>query len=281
MKKKVLCLTLALLLMLSVVACSNGGDKESTAPPESSAPTEPPTQATEPPETTAPTEPEPTLPPEGKLPCEQPWCEELEFIRSIEREYEFVEAQSKDAGGQRFLYTGESNVVDIPGLDFTLTLPEEWMDRIEVIVCRVGWVDDGAGSVARVCVLNKELGKQYANHWLGEDGQAEYEKPENSDILFTARMADPILSVAVYDEEALASNADAQRKLAGGYLLDGGSKNGKHYILISTQLGEPQDDQPMLTRFELICDIGQEAYDEVVGDLFCTPEQAFEIFKLR
>lgn len=58
MKKKVLCLTLALLLMLSVVACGNGGDKESTAPPESSAPAEPPTQATEPPETTAPTESE-------------------------------------------------------------------------------------------------------------------------------------------------------------------------------------------------------------------------------
>ena len=285
MKKKVLCLALALLLVLSVAACSTKGEKEPTVPPESSTPTELSTQATEPPETTEPetTEPEtePTLPPEGELPCEQPWCDEVEFICSHDREYKYVEEQvsivkGQSVGGQWFLYTGESNVVDIPGLDFTLTIPEEWMDRVEVILHRSGWADDGAESVNGVRLLNKELGRSYA---LAKGDPTDLDEDGTANIYF--RQLDPILSVRIYGEEELASDADAQRKLDGGYLLDGGSRNGRHYVLTSTQLGEPEDDPPSLARLELVAAIGQEAYDELVGDLFCTPEQAFEIFQLR
>lgn len=277
MKKKIVCIALSLLLVLSVAACSTKGEKEPTVPPESSTPTELSTQATEPPETTEPEttepEPEPTLPPEGELPCEQPWCDEVEFICSGDREYKYV---TSGIGEQWFLYTGESNVVDIPGLDFTLTIPEEWMDRVEVILYRDGWVDDGAESVCSVRLLNKELGRSYARSKgdptdLDEDGTA--------NIHF--RQLDPILSVRICDEEELASDADAQRKLNGGYLLDGGSRNGRHYVLTSTQLGEPGDNPAGLAQLELVAVIGQEAYDELVGDLFCTPEQAYEIFKLR
>lgn len=154
------------------------------------------------------------------------------------------------------------------------------MGRVEVLLYRNGWADDGGKSVSSVWLLNKELGKGYA--FSKKEGLAGADElDEDGAVQMRFRTLDPILSVKVCDEEELASDADAQRKLAGGYLLDGGSKNGKHYVLTSTQLGEPGDYPTGLAQIELVAVIGQEAYDELVGDLFCTPEQAFEIFKLR
>lgn len=262
MKKKIVCIALSLLLVLSVSACSSNGEKEPTVPPESSAPTEPSTQATEPPETTE----SETKPTEDEQLWAKPWRDDVELIYIKEEGSPEQYETDMDLGGQFFRYTGDSNVIDMPEFGFTITLPEEWMERVDVIFTRSGRHNDGADSVHSVTIINKALAGVYATMI-----PSPIYKPN---VLYGFH--DNILSVTWYAEP----QEYCQMEIENGYALGSLTGDGKYYYLYTVATEWPEGDHKLM-RYFLQETIGQEAYDALVGDLVCSEEEAYEIFKLR
>ena len=235
-----------LILLLLMSGCDSAGTAETTAPPETTSPAETtlPPETTMPPETTAPpaTETEPTVSVLDGIPFHEAY-EADGFVH-----YCGETLYGEYGGGSYYLiyyqYAGDSPVIELKSMGITLTLPEEWLDR--VLVFRT-WNHPHSESVY---IINKGLWEAYRS---GDHEPGTYDG-----------LQDFILALS-----CTPSSRFSESMRESLYVLY------EHDELVySAMLGAQEGSSGAIMRNDLIKEIGQDAYDDLVGDLVLDFETA-------
>lgn len=195
---------------------------------------------------------------------------------------------------ETWYYTGNDHVVELPGLDATLTMPESWAGRVEILQA----VNENGSSVAYIscralmdAVLEMNSGDpyleeidhplQYTNVWCifilryvsipkDYDVKNGFLSAESPDFFF-------------YDYEN--ENPDPRNPDYAFYL----GENETHYFYAETiDTQHPEYSTARIAREWMIngtilsgSGMGDNAYEELIGDLVATPEQAREMISIR
>lgn len=238
-----------LILLLLMSGCDSAGTAETTLSPETTLPAETtlPPETTVPPETTAPpaTETEPTVSVLDGIPFHEAY-EADGFVHF------YGEPLYTENGGGLYYqlyyqYAGDSPVIELRSMGITLTLPEEWLDQVMVIRYWNHPYNEG------LYIVNKNL-------WNAYQEESPAAGPNNG-------LQDFILSIYCLPTS----------RYSGPEQFSGSSMEYLHevdqlvYFLI---MGMPEDSHFTSVRNDLIQKIGQDAYDELVGDLVLDFETA-------
>ena len=250
-RKKLFPILIVVILLLFTGCVGNNGQHETTLPLETTIPVEtmPPPETTEPEDTTQPTPSIPTLE-------DHPYHDA--FLRDG-----FIHIQGTpmlDRYGEAdfdlvyYLYTGDSPVVELAALDMTLNIPEDWLDRVYIIQ-NVNIINES--HYAYAYIVNREI----------LDGYRDYADAE--EMLFG--LPDYMLHLYTYEIDE-----------SDGDLLD-------RYRSDEWYLGETED-RVCFVSFSnggenlpqiLIDVIGQDAYDDMVGDLIITREDLDDLVTIH
>lgn len=233
-----------LILLLLMSGCDSAGTQETTLPPETTVPAETtlPPETTMPPETTLPAETEPTASVLNGIPFHEAY-EADGFVH-----YCGETVYGEYGGGSYYLifyqYAGDSPVIELKSMGITLTLPEGWLDQVMVIR---SWNHPYSESVY---IINKGLWEAYRS---GDHEPGTYDGLQ--DFILALRCT-PSSRFSEQERESL-------------YVLY------EHDELVYTAtLGAPEGSSGAIIRNDLIKEIGQDAYDELVGDLVLDFETA-------
>ena len=210
-----------------------------TPQPEAQDPTVTPT-TTAPATTAAP--PVTTAPPETTEP------EDVFYSDSYLRAQGFIHCGDIYTDERVWIYNGESNVISLPHCGLRVTIPEAWMGRVSIYLEQHPNSDE-----ARLYIANTKLMETFVSTKVEKDNP----------------WLDYILNIWWCEEEVSTLYAD-------GCELSGFTD--PYYIYFSTAnmvYGNGRDG--LFWQNSLIHKIGQEAYDELVGDLVCTQEMAREM----
>lgn len=242
--RKGLAFLAVLALTISILGCSTAATPETTEPTEV---TYAPTEATAPPtvaptETTEPvteaTEPatETTAPAEEVL--EDPWgLEEKYGIEFFETPITYRVPEH----GQ------EIRFVDQP---FTLTLPEEWVDQVDVFV--------SFGEYFIMKVTSKALIDLY-EAWGNRTCK------------------DYVIKIAVVTKEMYSSNGNGYKERVETGIAMVAGETEEFYVVVETNQAHEPDSSALWVRGFLLDNItgdAQAIYDETVGDITCSLEEA-------
>ena len=226
-----------LILLLLMSGCDSAGTQETTLPPETTVPVETtlPPETTMPPETTAPPETEPIASVLNGIPFHEAY-EADGFVH-----YCGETVYGEYGGGSYYLifyqYAGDSPVIELKSMGITLTLPEGWLDQVLVIR---PWNHPHSESVY---IINKGLWEAYRS---GDHEPGTYDG-----------LQDFILALS-----CTPSSRFSESMRESLYVLY------EHDELVySATLGAPEGSSGAIMRNDLIKEIGQDAYDELVGDL--------------
>ena len=191
---------------------------------------------------------------------------------------------------ETWYYTGNDHVVELPGLDATLTMPESWAGRVEILQA----VNENGSSVAYVscralmdAVLEMNSGDpyleeidhplQFTNVWcifilryVSIPKDYDFQSRSYPDFFF-------------YDYEN--ENPDPRNPDYAFYL----GENETHYFYAETiDTQHPECSSAQIARGWMIngtilsgSGMGDNAYAELIGDLVATPEQAREMISIR
>lgn len=153
-----------------------------------------------------------------------------------------------------YKYVGDTETVDIPGLDFTLSLPENWADGVDIYLESTM---DGPNYNTMI-VSNRSLSEEYGKHFLSSEDNA------------ISKTLDGVLRI----HWVPLGTWDYAEDIENGYCIDCGTIDGYQYVMWATQQENPEDSGDAIMRNMLIEEIGQEKYDALVGSYQCTPNEA-------
>ena len=238
---KKLCIILAAAAVILLLAGCHGPAPVETMPQETTAATEPTViPETGPQETAVSTEP--TAIPETE-PADPifPLFED-ENWSLVNEDYELYQ------------YTGDMDKIQLVG--YSLSIPEEWQDKVTVLRSEPASWDD------RVYITGNGLNAAYAK--MAEDGI--YSNVGFSDYLI-------IIGKALKSEAGMDSAFINQ----WGYKVEEGKavkvgEDAEYAYFVGVH--DTMDGHGLFTREELVNEIGQEAYDELLQGLHCTLEEA-------
>ena len=170
------------------------------------------------------------------------------------------ERAADDALRFAWLHPDENGVLDVPAFDLRLTLPKEWTDRVLV-------VSDRSYDSCWLYVANARLINAYAD-WMGVDRAIQ-----------TYAWQDDIFLVCAVNKQAHPDPADdfspdstLRRTLIGE------TDRTRIYAWVGHDL---EGETFMIIRSQLIDDIGQARYDELVGDLTVEESQLRDYVHVR
>ena len=271
MRRMKLLLTGALVFALLLAGC--GGDP---APSETTAP---PVETTAPPETTLP--PETTAPPETTQPAVQnPPTKEIDPDNAlmINAGFELIQGNpylnahdSMDVPIRcRFQYVGDEETITFPGLSIGLTLPQEWRDQLTVTTGRYYDPEETYAEARTIYIhVNRVL-----------EAQLEYHLQEYPDETPVMPYYDYALFIGVTDWsvfEERKGEIDPYHPEYGIYLGED-----EHYVYTAYLPGDERYPQArMNAQYFLIEKIGEDAYNELVGDLVLTYDMVREMITIQ
>lgn len=256
MKKKI-ALSMAAVMMLAFCACG----RETV---ETTAPTIIPTETTIPGTVT-----QETIASE-KLPVEMhPFYDALtasgfQYSRGA---LEFYSGSTEiGTSDVEFLFTGESNVIDLVTMDMTLTLPKDWMDRVAIYQVSANAAKEG--SYNGYCyVINRDI---IAANW-----DLEYVTIE--DLLGGGIVTDYICCLSAVSKDEYFDD-DPREPDYAIYL----GESDTHYYYMKTPDTQNSNGSELLhTRYELLDRIGEDAYWELVGDLVITADEIHKMMEIN
>lgn len=153
-----------------------------------------------------------------------------------------------------YKYVGDTKTIDIPGLNFTLSLPENWAGGVDVFLESTM---DGP-NYNTLIVSNRSLSEEYGKHFPSSEDNA------------ISKTLDGVLKIHWVPFDTW----DYSQDIANGYCIDCGTLDGYQYVMWATHQENPYDSGDAIMRNMLIEEIGQEKYDALVGSYQCTPSEA-------
>lgn len=238
-------LALAIAMLASLCACNprdepQSSDEMLTAAPTQVSAKEPTVPATE--ETEPPTE----------APTDM--AEETESYTVNDEDFEIYK---EDESERLYHYIGQSQTVTIRDVGLEIELPEEWVGRVEVI-------RNARPEYMELFIGNIRLMEAYAD--MG---------PGHEEIQRGYGWYDWVLFVQAVRKDNTATIEALDQSENRIYL---GENDGYQFYFATADMhGE---DSFLTARTIMIHNQGQEYYDDLVGDLTCTAEQAKGILKI-
>ncbi len=158
---------------------------------------------------------------------------------------------------QLYHYVGQSQTVTVKDVGLEIHLPEEWVGQVEII-------RNAQAKRVELYIGNIQLMQAYA-------------EMNHDEIQKAYGWWDWILRVLAIrkDDTATIEGLDQSK-----YSLYFGENDGYRFYLSTNEMHDMNCDTFMITREMMIRKQGQEYYDNLVGDLTCTVEQAKEILKV-
>lgn len=177
---------------------------------------------------------------------------------TIDEDFElFSEADST------YWYVGSDQTITLKDFGLEITLPDGWVDRVEII-------RNVSPDYLDLFIGNSELMKAY-------EAMDSAEPKEHVDIKGTYGYFDWILCVNGIRKD----NYDEVERLdLSQYCVYLGENETYRFYFAPTDMRDMNCNTFMITREMMIRKQGQEYYDNLVGDLTCTAEQAKEILKV-
>lgn len=185
-------------------------------------------------------------------------AEETEPYTIDDEDFElFSEADST------YWYVGSDQTITLKDFGLEITLPDGWVDRVEII-------RNVSQDYLDLFIGNSELMKAY-------EAMDSAEPKEHVDIKGTYGYFDWILCVNGIRKD----NYDEVERLDHSqYCVYLGENETYRFYFAPTDMRDMNCNTFMVTREMMIRKQGQEYYDNLVGDLTCTVEQAKEILKV-
>lgn len=193
---------------------------------------------------------------ETKPPTEAPtdMAEETESYTVNDEDFEIYK---EDESERLYHYIGQSQTVTIRDVGLEIELPEEWVGRVEVI-------RNARPEYMELFIGNIRLMEAYAD--MG---------PGHEEIQRGYGWYDWVLFVQAVRKDNTATIEALDQSENRIYL---GENDGYQFYFATADMhGE---DSFLTARTIMIHNQGQEYYDDLVGDLTCTAEQAKEILKI-
>lgn len=177
---------------------------------------------------------------------------------TIDEDFElFSEADST------YWYVGSDQTITLKDFGLEITLPDGWVDRVEII-------RNVSQDYLDLFIGNSELMKAY-------EAMDSAEPKEHVDIKGTYGYFDWILCVNGIRKD----NYDEVERLDHSqYYVYLGENETYRFYFAPTDMRDMNCNTFMITREMMIRKQGQEYYDNLVGDLTCSVEQAREILKV-
>lgn len=222
-----------------------------------------PAETTLPVETTAPAET--TLPPETMPPSETTVLSEQTDLlyrcheAMAEDGFAIMDECSVSGYTHYYCYTGESDTIEIALLDMTLTLPEGWREQVLVIQEGVPQ-NDGTfmDNSVQLYVSNRAITDALREETASDFGWR--------DFVFQIT---PISKNGIFSEDP---------RTMDSYV----GENEDYYFFVRTPATEDVNCSEQVSwRSDLIGRIGEDAYNELVGDLIVTPEMVREMVTIQ
>lgn len=196
-------------------------------------------------------EPMVSIPEETKLPTEVP-ADRTESYIIADESFEVY-----NEGNQLYHYIGQNQTVTVKDIGLEIHLPEEWIGQVEII-------RNAQAKRVELYIGNTQLMQAYA-------------EMSNEEIQEAYGWWDWVLRVLAIrkDDTATIEGLDQSK-----YSLYFGENEEYRFYFSTGEMHDMNCDTFMITREMMIRAQGQEYYDNLVGDLVCTEEQAKEILKV-
>lgn len=175
-----------------------------------------------------------------------------------------------------FRYAGTSETIHLASLGITLTLPESWVGRVDII---------------QKCGSTNGMGRAYISCRALNEAYMEYEKQE---LGYTYDTVEAVMEASVWDVFILSLRSykkeDYQEYGIDRYGEDPRDpnymiylgENEEYYIYAEIpEILNPEWNNCLVIRDHVIINnLGKETYDALVGDLVATPEMIREMVKI-
>ena len=200
---------------------------------------------------TQPSEPMVSILEETKLPTEVPMDSTVPYIIDDENFEVYNEAD------QIYHYVGQNETIMVNDVGLEIHLPDEWVSRVEVI-------RNASPERTEIYIANVQLMQAYA-------------EMNHDEIQESYGWLDWVLRILAIRKDDIATIEEFSRSEYQIYL----GESEKYRIYFSCTDMHHMDCETFLTcRTNMIHNQGQEYYDNLVGDLTCSVEQAREILKV-
>lgn len=276
MKQHILCL-MALLGLLFLPGCSKSPVEETTMQ------TLIPSTEVSQPEETIPDVLETTVPPTTEPAVQNPPVREIDTDNAlmIDAGFEMIQGDPYldwfdslyEPIRCRFRYAGDEETITFPGLSIGLTLPQEWRDQVTVTTGR--YYDPE---------MNTAMGRQiyiHINRVL--ETQLEYHLQEYPDET-PETLDEPYRDYALFIEAIPLRGIENADLVIDPYNPDKGIYLGEdeNYVYTAYLPGDEGSPQARVNAQEfLISKIGEDAYNELVGDLVLTYDMVREMVTIQ
>ena len=160
-----------------------------------------------------------------------------------------------------YCYIGESSVIELPLLNMTLTLPEGWLDRVYVLQ---SVSLNGIGSVK---ILNRSLMEAYEGFQLRFDTDS----IETNTIVWW----DYIVSIEQTHRDSVSEWTDTEWDRCVG------NNDVFFYRYHIVDANSMKENSNFLVRQDLIETIGQDGYDELVGNLVVDKQMVMNMITIH
>ena len=182
--------------------------------------------------------------------------DETMFLTIDDEEFEIYR---EDESQRLYHYIGQNQTVIIKDVGLEIKLPEEWVGKVEVIRnARPGYMELFIGNI--------HLMQAYADL-----------EPTPVEIQRGLGWYDWVLLVQAVRKDNTATVESLDNSEYRIYL---GSNDEYQFYFATSEMHDMNCDTFMIIRDQMIRDRGQEYYDNLVGDLTCTVEQAKDILKV-
>lgn len=165
-----------------------------------------------------------------------------------------------------FLYTGESNEIELATMDMTLNLPTDWMNR--VVIYQVSADAAAEGSNNGYCyIINRDI---IAANWGRESVSVD-------DLLGGGMVIDYICCLSAVSKDEYVDGDPREPE----YAIYLGESDTHYYYMKTPDTQNPDGSELLHTRYALIDQIGEDAYWELVGDLVLTEDNIREMIVIH
>lgn len=237
-------LLLVAAIVASLCACSTREEPQSSDEMLSSAPAQPPSEKP----TVSDTDTK-TPGPSSEAPADS--AEQTEAYTLDSEDFELF-----DDIEEAYHYIGQDQTIVIKDFGLEIHLPAEWVGQVEI-------VRNARPEYLELFIGNVRLMQAYADM-------------KNVDFGESSGWRDWVLFVqAVRKDHVTATELNSNK-----YRIYLGENKTYCFYFAITDMHDMNCDTFMIVREMLIRDRGQEYYDDLVGDLTCTAEQAKEILKI-
>ena len=262
-----------LILLLLMSGCDSAGTQETTAPPETTSPAE----TTLPPETTVPTETEPFLPTAEEMIHNYDEWIQAGFVHVHGMLYLDQAGEVQWNGTPYFQYTGESSTIAFPDFGLKLTLPDEWKDHVSVVI----QPGDADSLLTEILLFNKAVFEAQMEYALsGPEQTATRESVYGPYCDYSLKIKALSHEYFVVNQESVGGAIPTlipTDPYEGIYV--GEDENYVYWAILPGD--EFYDNERYHIQRFLIEEIGEDAYNALVGDLVLDYDMVREMITVR